>query len=200
MQKRRKVLFTILALLLIVAVVFYWLMRGKRTMHADATSSNGAHYSMELPSGFIPAHFNDTLSEMSLQYEDVKRALHVLVIDESKAKIISFGLDYDLDTYMKIATRAQDKEGVYVNKPLTLNGNKAFQTEIKETQKGIKKVYKLTCVETPKFFYQVLIWSDEDKYDSNKDDMEKMIDSFKEESDQGTGGEKGTGDEKKVEL
>lgn len=149
-------------------------------MLADVTSSNGAQYSMELPVGFVPAHFNDTLPEMSLQYENVDRGLHVLVIDESKAKIISFGLDYDLDTYMKIATRALDKDGVYVNKPLTINGNKAFQTEIKAVQKEIKKVYKLTCIETTKYFYQVLIWSDENMFDSNKDDMEKMINSFKE--------------------
>lgn len=149
-------------------------------MLADVTSSNGARYSMELPKNFIPANFNDTLPEMSLQYENVDDGLHALVIDESKAKIISFGLDYDLDTYMKIATRAQDKDGVYVNKPLTINGNKALQTEINETSNGIKKVYKLTCIETQKFFYQVLIWSEEAKYDSNKDVMDKMINSFRE--------------------
>lgn len=149
-------------------------------MLADVKSSNGARYSMELPRNFVPANFNDTLPEMSLQYENPGRGLHVLVIDESKAKIISFGLDYDLDTYMKIATRAQDKDGVYVNHPLTINGNKALQAEIKGTSQNVKKIYKLTCIETQKFFYQVLIWSDEDKFDSNKADMEKMINSFKE--------------------
>lgn len=180
MQKRRKILAIVIALLLIVAMTLYWQSLGSKMMLADVTSSNGARYSMELPKNFIPARFNDTLPEMSLQYENSDRGLHALVIDESKAKIISFGLDYDLDTYMKIATRAQDKDGVYVNKPLTINGNKALQTEIKETSNGIKKVYKLTCIETQKFFYQVLIWSQEDKFESNKDDMDKMINSFKE--------------------
>lgn len=149
-------------------------------MLASVNSSNGSQYSLELPKNFVPAHFNDTLPEMSLQYENADRGLHILVIDESKAKIISFGLDYDLDTYMKIATRAQDEEGVYVNKPVTINGNKALQTEIKEITNAKKQVYKLTCIETQKFFYQVLIWSDEDKYDSNKGDMETMINSFRE--------------------
>ncbi|MEO5642348.1 MAG: hypothetical protein ABIQ40_16355 [Bacteroidia bacterium] len=180
MPKRRKIFTLILALLLIAAMILYWQSRNQKMMLADVRSSNGAQYSMELPNDFVPADFNDTLPEMSLQYENAQHGLHVLVIDESKAKIISFGLDYDLDTYMKIATRTQDKDGVYVNKPLTINGNKALQTEIKETSNGVKKMYKLTCIETQKFFYQLLIWSEEDKYTSNKEDMEKMVNSFKE--------------------
>jgi hypothetical protein len=180
MQKRKKILAIIIALVLITAGILFWHNSRSKMMLANVSSSNGAQYSMELPKSFVPAHFNDTLPEMSLQYENADRGLHVLVIDESKAKIISFGLDYDLDTYMKIATRAQDKDGVYVNKPLTINGNKALQTEIKEITNGKKQVYKLTCIETQKFFYQVLVWTDEDKYDSNKDEMEAMINSFKE--------------------
>lgn len=180
MQKRKKIFTIIIAALLITVMILMWQRNKNKMMPADVRSSNGARYSMNIPANFVPANFNDTLPEMSLQYESADKDLHVLVIDESKAKIISFGLDYDLDTYMKIATRAQDKDGVYVNKSLTINGNKALQTEIKETSNSVKKVYKLTCIETQKFFYQVLIWSDEDKFDSNKEDMEKMINSFKE--------------------
>ncbi len=180
MKKRRKILIIIISLLLIGTVAFFWLLHGHKMVNASVTSSNGARYSVDLPMGFVPAHFNDTLPEMSLQYEDPNRGLHILVIDESKAKIISFGLDYDLETYMKIATRAQDKDGIYVNNPLTINGNKASQTEIKETMLGVKKIYKLTCIETNKYFYQMLIWSDEAKFDSNKKDIEKMVYSFKE--------------------
>ena len=180
MQKRRRILFGVIALLLVIAVALFWRLRMSDGMPADIKSSNGAHYSLDLPRNFTPARFNDTLPEMSLQYENADRDLHILVIDDSKAKIISFGLDYDLDTYMKIATRALDKDGVYVNKPVTVNGNKAMQTEIKLTSNGIKKVYKLTCIETPKFFYQVLIWTAENNFDSNKDDMEKMVNTFRE--------------------
>jgi hypothetical protein len=180
MQKRKKTFLIILGALLLTAVALFLLIQRKGPLHADITSSNGARYSVMLPPGFVPAHFNDTLPEMSLQYEDAKRALHVLVIDESKAKIISFGLDYDLDTYMKIATRTLDKDGLYVNKPLTINGYKTLQTDLNLTMKNVKKVYRLTCVETTKYFYQVLVWSDENNFASNKDDIDKIINSFKE--------------------
>ena len=180
MNKRKKTGFIFAGTLVVAVAAYFLFLNGSKTMHAEITSSNGARYSVEIPKGFAPAHFNDTLPEMSLQFEDAKRAMHILVIDESKAKIISFGLDYDLDTYMKIATRAQDKDGLYVNKPLNINGNKAMQTDIRETMKNIKKVYRLTCIETTKYFYQVLVWSDESKFASNKDDMDKIINSFKE--------------------
>ncbi|MDQ3108946.1 MAG: hypothetical protein M3R17_03535 [Bacteroidota bacterium] len=180
MQNRKKILVALIVLVLLVAFALFWHSRIPREMNADIKSSNGAHYSLELPKDFVDAHFNDTLPEMSLQYESADDDLHILVIDESKAKIISFGLDYDLDTYMKIATRTLDKDGIYVNKPLTINGNKALQTEIRLTSNGIKKVYKLTCIETQKFFYQVLTWTAESEFEPNKDDMEKMINSFRE--------------------
>ncbi|HET6990206.1 MAG TPA: hypothetical protein VFJ43_02735 [Bacteroidia bacterium] len=178
MAKRRKILVIILILLLGVGVVCLWLMRRNKMMSADITSSNGARYAMLLPNDFTPAHLND--SAASLQYESIRRGMYVLVIDESKAKIISFGLDYDLETYMKIATRAKDVEGVHINRPVTINGNKGFQTDIIEMAKGKKMFYRLTCIETPKFFYQVLIASPESTMEANKADMDKMVSSFKE--------------------
>ncbi|CAN5258124.1 hypothetical protein BH09BAC5_BH09BAC5_25630 [soil metagenome] len=170
----------IFGLILIPFLVFFWLVGNRSFVPAVVASSNGAHYGINLPKGFSPAHFNDTLPEMSLQYENKDRDLHVLVIDDSKAKIISFGLDYDLETYMKIATRILDQDGVYANKSLVINGNKAIQTEIKVNQKTKKKIYLLTCIETTKYFYQLLVWSGEEKYDSNKADMEMIVNSFKE--------------------
>lgn len=156
-----------------------WLMRGPKMMTADVTSSNGARYEMLMPNDMEPSHIND--SAASLEYQNAKRELFIEVIDESKAKIISFGLDYDLETYMKICTRNIDKEGLYVNKPMTINGNKALQTEIKAANsKGKLMEYKLTCVETQKFFYQILTWTPEVSFSSNNTDMEKMVNSFKE--------------------
>lgn len=180
MQKRRKILTVILALLMIVALVIYWQSQNHKMMLAEVSSSNGARYAIELPNDFEPAHINDSLASISLQYENVKRDLHIMVIDESKAKIISFGLDYDLDTYMKIATRAIDKDGVYPNKTFILDGNHAIQTEIKADTKGKKVIYKLTCVETPKYFYQILEWTPEASIDKNRDEMTLMVQSFKD--------------------
>lgn len=124
-----------------------------------------------------PARINENAS---LEYQDENKQLYAVVIDESKAKIISFGLDYDLETYMKIAGRSLDSTGLYLNKSVTINKYKALQTEIKAKLKGKNMVYRLTCIETPRYFYQVLLSSSEDRFESNKDDMEKIVASFKE--------------------
>src|ERR1044072_2155379 len=127
MQKRRTILWIIILALLALAIFFWWIMRGQKMMDADITASNGSHYAMQLPGDMEPAHFND--SAASLEYESVNRQLSIEVVSDSKAKIISFGLDYDLDTYMKIATRQIDAQGLYVNKAITINGLKALQTD-----------------------------------------------------------------------
>jgi hypothetical protein len=176
MKNRRALLSVILIIVAALAVAGWLMSRGPAFMTADASSSNGSHYTMELPADMEPA----SMDTASLHYEADKRDLYIMVIDESKAKIISFGLDYDLDTYMKIASRALDSAGLYVNKKIQVNGYNALQTEIKKSFNGKNVVYKLTCIETPKFFYQVLTWTSEDRYEGNKDDMEKMVQSFRE--------------------
>lgn len=179
MQKRRGILLIVVFILLVIGTVFWWVMRGHKMMSADVTASNGSHYFMQLPGDMEPAHFND--SAASLEYESVKRQLSIEVVSDSKAKIISFGLDYDLDTYMKIATRQIDPKGLYVNKPITINGLNALQTEIVSKNKKDQNIhYKLTCIETPKFFYMISIYTPEELAESNRNDMERMINSFKE--------------------
>jgi hypothetical protein len=179
MQKRRRILFSIIFIFLVLGIFFLWLLRGHKMMTADIVATNGSHYTMLLPDNMEPSHTND--SAASLEYKDDERKLYIEVVGDSKAKIISFGLDYDLDTYMKIATRQLDNEGLYVNKPQTINGFKSLQAEItKKNKMGQNIHYKLTCIETQKFFYQVLIYTPDNLYEKNKTDMEKMVASFKE--------------------
>jgi len=179
MQKRRKILFVILFIFLVVGTVFFWLMRGHKMMDAEITASNGSHYRMKLPGDLEPSHTND--SAASLEYGNAKRQLYVEVISESKAKIISFGLDYDLDTYMKIATRQLDNEGLYVNTPVTINGYQALQADIVPKNKNEKNIhYKLTCLETPRFFYRVVTYTPVSALESSKSDMDLIVNSFKE--------------------
>lgn len=174
---KRNLVSVAVIVLIAIGLVFWLMNKASGFMPADITSSNGSHYTVQIPDEMEPARINENAS---LEYQDENRQLYTVVIDESKAKIISFGLDYDLETYMKIAARALDSTGLYLNKPAKINSYNALQTEIKSKVKGKTMVYKLTCIETPRYFYQVLISSAEDRYESNKDDMEKIISSFKE--------------------
>ncbi|MGL5892493.1 MAG: hypothetical protein ACRC3B_21555, partial [Bacteroidia bacterium] len=141
-----------------------------------------------LPSVMSPAVFNDNAS---LQYADTKGELYVMVIDESKDKIASFGLDYDLETYMKIALRTLDSTGLYRTTTRTIGNCKALQADVKASFKGKNVVYQLTAIESETSFYQVLIWSLDSRYDSNKTEMEKIIASFRETKEKAGGAENG---------
>lgn len=174
---RRRLISVVVIVLLTIAVVTWLLSKTGGFMPADVTSSNGSHYQVEIPVTMEPSRLNENAS---LEYADENSELYAVVIDESKAKIISFGLDYDLETYMKIAGRALDSTGLYLNKSIKVGNFNALQTEIKANFRNKKVVYLLTCIETPKHFYQVLVWTLDDRYEGNKADMERMINSFKE--------------------
>ncbi|HTF04472.1 MAG TPA: hypothetical protein VK826_10615 [Bacteroidia bacterium] len=174
----------ILALLLAGFVV--WLIFDSRNnmMKAAVASSNGSNYSLELRPDLEPAYFNDNAS---LQYHSETEDYSVMVIDDSKEKIASFGLDYDLDTYMKIATRTLDSAGMYVNATIAVNDVKALQATIKGKRDGVPTTFVLTCIETPHFYYQLVCWTPTDKFGVNREKMDAIIASFTEENPQPAG-------------
>ena len=169
----------ILIAVLLVAGAFLWLYlsSANNKMKAAIASSNGSNYTLELPQDMQPANFN---ADASFQYRSEAGDYSCIVIDDSKEKIASYGLDYDLETYMKIATRKLDSAGLYVNTSMEVNGMKAMQATIKGKKEGIPTNYILTCIETPSYYYQLVCWSPESKFGTNKDVLESIIQSFTE--------------------
>lgn len=168
----------VIAVLLIAGLVA-WLVFDSRNnmMKAAIASSNGSNFSLELPQDMQPANFNENAS---FQYKSETGDYSFLVIDDSKEKIASYGLDYDLETYMKIATRTLDSAGLYVNSSTTVNDMKALQATIKGKKDGVATTFILTCVETPTFYYQLVCWTTEAKFETNKPTLDAMINSFVE--------------------
>lgn len=167
---------------LLVAGLVTWLIIDSRAsvMKAAIASSNGSNYTLELPQDMKPANFNDNAS---FQYRSESGDYSFMIIDDSKEKIASYGLDYDLETYMKIATRTLDSTGLYVNATVEVNDMKAMQATIKGKKDGVATTFILTCVETPRYYYQLVCWTPESKFEANKSTLEGIINSFTEVSD-----------------
>lgn len=178
-RMKNKISWIIVGLLVVLACGAAWLLfiRDAPQMPASIESTNGSKYELVLPSTMQSATLNDAAS---LQYEDRDRELYVIVIDESKEKIASYGLDYDLETFMKISLHTLDSAGLYTYSTRMLGDNKALQTELKSTWKGQKMVYQLSCIETSSFFYRIVIWTKESWYEHNKAEMERIVKSFHE--------------------
>ena len=151
-----------------------------KTVRAD--SASGSHYVLEVAPDMESSYFGN--DNAAFQFTSEKDGYSMMVIDDSKEKIASFGLDYDLDTYMKIATRSLDSAGLYVNAKIEVNGQQALQATVQGKRDGVATTFILTCVETPTFYYQLVCWSAADKFEANKPKLEALINSFKEENPQ----------------
>jgi hypothetical protein len=173
----------VLIVLLLLAGAVAWMIWSNRNapLKVDVDSSNGSNYHLEVPPDMKPVYHN---ANASFQYHSEADEITVMVIDDSKEKIASFGLDYDLDTYMKIATRSLDSAGMYVNSSITVNDVNALQATIKGTREGKPSTFVLTAIETPSFYYQLVCWTPSDRFDKNKARIDSIISSFREENPQ----------------
>ncbi|MCK6639308.1 MAG: hypothetical protein L6Q81_04420 [Bacteroidia bacterium] len=171
----------IAVLILLVAGALAWIILADRDSHlkTSVASANGSNYKLELPGGMLPDQLNENAS---IQYSDESSGISFFIIDDSKEKIASFGLDYDLETYMKISTRTLDSTGLHVNSRIEVGGHPALQTEIDGKHAGKDCRFILTCIETPTFYYRLVIWSPSEKFEANKGEMDALILSFSEEN------------------
>lgn len=174
----------ILIAMLLLAGFLVWLVFFYKDNLVDAhiESASGAKYMLVIEPEMEPTYFNN--DNASFQYTEATKNYSMMVIDDSKEKIASFGLDYDLDTYMKIATRSLDSAGMYVNTKMEVNGKDALQAVVQGKRDGVNTAFILTCVETSSFYYQLICWTPADQYEINKPAMESMIGSFQEENPQ----------------
>lgn len=178
MKKAGKYILVVAGVIGFIFGIWWFGFRESGIMQARVLSSAGAQYEINVPGMMHPApQLNENAS---LQYADANAELYLVIIDDSKDKITSFGLDYDLDTYMKIASRNIDSIGVFVNTKKEINNLPALQTTIIRKQGGNETTYLLTCVESEKFFYQILLWTPTSRLASNREVMESIISSFHE--------------------
>ena len=140
-------------------------------------------YSVLIPEYLTPAA--GMHQQASLQYQNEEKEIYVLVINESKADMQAYDLNYDIDTYYKniVSTPFLEtlKNGkVSIPGRQEINGNKALVAEITGVLNGIDVYYKMAVIETNKKFYQVLTWTRADRKEKYEKDLFKIIESVKE--------------------
>lgn len=121
----------------------------------------------------------------SLQQADSTKPLYVVVIDESKAEMQKHELDYDLSIYFNNLVAVKFIEalpGVTIAPPvkIKINGADALVSGITGTTASGEVYYKVAVIETPSSFYQVLIWTTASQKNEMEKEMDKIIHSFRE--------------------
>ena len=142
-------------------------------------------YLLTVPNSLRPC--TDLHKRASLQLQNLSEDFYVVVIDEKKLALRDFNLDYNLKTYYDALIRqsfTQKMKYPVIDKhprEIIIGGNKAILSSISGSVNNRAVFYKLGIVETPDYFYQIIVWTRQDKKDKLGIDMQKIIESFKEE-------------------
>lgn len=150
-------------------------------------------YSMKLPDYLTEGY--DLNSEASLQYQDVVKEVYVIVIDEPKQDFIDVFMsidDYDstksaVDNYTEAQMESIEENMTTVTSKSTirktkLGGCDARVADVAGTQDGIDDAMGFTVafVEGKETLYMIMTWTFEKSKDTYQEDMDAMINSFKE--------------------
>jgi hypothetical protein len=142
-------------------------------------SSTDGTYQLTVPGNWTKQ--TDLNPVATLQAANTREEAYVIVIKESKTE---FPKSATVDT---VADLAREKVRSTIISPIVspalpavVGGYQARQFEVSGTVSGIQAKYLYGVVETGGSFYQIMTWTLAPKYESNKQKMQDVINSFKE--------------------
>ena len=132
----------------------------------------------------VPGDWNtetDLNKLASIQVAKSREEMYLIVITEPKS---DFPKSFNLEEFTKVVRDQMLKTVTGANatqsESVTVSGNSAMRYELSGTVKGINAKYINTTVETKDHFHQVLCWTMESKFSSNKSKLLEVTNSFKE--------------------
>lgn len=138
-------------------------------------------YSLDLPD--YMGESLDLNSDASLQYQNTFRELYAIVLDEPKADFPNPKEINVEDFYSIVRGNLEEtlKNPTFsATRDTTINGLKAKLFSLSDNTEGVDIYYQFAYLESDKHFYQILIWTLENRKDQYIKDMDRIIASFKE--------------------
>lgn len=103
------------------------------------------------------------------------------VLSESKDVLGQFDLEDNAEQYRWLIEKELSEYDTSTRTTLDeVNGDPAVQYEIRGRVDGVPVVYLHTTVQGSDGYYQVVGWTTEERYAENKDDLQQVIQSFRE--------------------
>lgn len=119
--------------------------------------------------------------EASIQVDQQAKEKYAIVISES---VEDFADDFSVDEYANMCkdllSESIKNSTVSEFTDMTINGLPAKYYEIKGEIEKIKVCYFIVAVKGEKGLHQVVGWTINSKYDENKEEIKKILQSFKE--------------------
>jgi hypothetical protein len=147
-------------------------------------------YSIELPE--FTSKTSGLNQDASLEYQNLAKEFYIIVIDEPIEEFHEAIIESDLaDIYspdfmgysLYVSDLFLGTVDIYSEsdfKEMTINKLKGQQKEVEGKVSGIEVYYHYTMVQGAKNYYQVLMWTLLSKKDEHKEQMDEIVNSFKE--------------------
>ncbi|MED1801260.1 RDD family protein [Brevibacillus porteri] len=106
---------------------------------------------------------------------------YLLILSDAKQNLDSSFTLQDYADFVE-ANIEDSVENVSVDKPIrtVVNNQVAIQFNAKGEGDGVKIAYIVTVFETPTHFYQIMAWTEQKRFDSLKQELQKVSASFRE--------------------
>jgi hypothetical protein len=156
---------------------------------ANQTVKIDNRYSLELPPFLEKA--TDLHAEASLQYKNELREFYVIVIDEPIAEFnAALGADNELgatgslDGYAKLGVAFMQQSAKFDAAPnlvpAKINGFPAKTLNVTGKINNIDIYWKEAYIQGKNTYYQVIVWTLANKKEAHENEMQEVINSFKE--------------------
>lgn len=148
------------------------------------------NYELDVPVKY--AEVNDLNPEASLQYQNSRKNIFVIVIDETKETVataltknnLTDRYDNSLKGYSELITDGMDNTIAIKDKPefndIIIDNLKARELSFEGIASGNHVYWKLAFIEGKKRFYQVMVWTEAAEQKKHEREMQAIINSFRE--------------------
>ncbi|NET35264.1 MAG: hypothetical protein F6K19_25090 [Cyanothece sp. SIO1E1] len=131
----------------------------------------------------LPAGWGSTRKlhpSAEIQAANIEDEMYLLVLSENRDNLPEQTIQDHSESYRKFLTDGMRYlQSQTYTKGGDINGNLAVQHEIRGALEGRSLVYLHTTIKAEDAYYQIVAWTSSSRYERNKSELEKIINSFK---------------------
>ena len=132
---------------------------------------------LTLPAGWKQAYELNKRAELQALNSDTD--CYLISISDNKTDFPNLTLEQHASTTLKKLLAGLKNPVLNQPKPLTINGNHAIQYQVHGLFNSTAVVYIHTTIETKLQYTQIVTWTQETKFETNRPAMEQIINSFR---------------------
>lgn len=156
----------------------------QRPFRANDLSSNMLPVRLRLGSGWQPAPSGSLHNRADLEAYHPEQNMYLVVLGEPHSAVDDRPLEDQAAAYLRLLQGGLDgtTNGETQTDVQEVNGFPAIQYQVQGEVLGRSVTYLHTTVDMDDHYYQVVIWTPEDRFSANADAMEEMVQGLASDS------------------